>query len=224
MRQRGVKNRDLIYENCRNYAAENPTQFKGSWEADCFGRTEKKPLLLEIGSGKGQFIIQAANAHQTADFLACEGGENINIRILQKANADETDNLRVITEYITEPLKYFEENELEGLYINFCDPWPKDRHAKRRLTYRGLLEQYRHICKGLLYFKTDNDALFEWSLEEFKAVNFETVQFTRDLWRSDYFDREKQELTYSSSIFPTEYETKFAGSGKTINYIALKMK
>ena len=177
---------------------------------------EDYPVYIEIGSGKGRFLTQMALKNPDKYYLACEGGVNINVRIMQKAKELQLGNLKVITDYITVPAEWFPENSLDGIYINFCDPWPKDRHAHRRLTYRKLLEQYKLIVKpgAFLQFKTDNDDLFEWSLEEFKAAGLEILEFSRDLWNSEY---EKENIH-------TEYEEKFGDTGKTINYIRLKLK
>ena len=176
----------------------------------------KSPLFLEIGSGKGAFITQLALQNPDKFYLACEGGININVRILQKAAELNLQNLKVITEYITVPTDWFAPNTLDGIYINFCDPWPKDRHAHRRLTYRNLLEGYKTIAKpgAFLQFKTDNDALFEWSLEEFKAADLLILEMSRDLHNSGFAEKN----------IPTEYETKFASAGKSINYAKLLLK
>lgn len=212
MRQRAVKNKDIIIDSCRAWLAEDPTANKGRWR-DLFGN--EKPLCLEIGSGKGKFISGMAQVHPDINYLACEGGENIGLRVLQKAAEMELSNLRLIGEYITRPCDYFEEGELDGLYINFCDPWPKARHAHRRLTHHLLLEEYKKIVKhgGFLAFKTDNDDLFEFSLEEFELAGLTPVRLTRDLHASEW---NEQNIT-------TEYEEKFSGNGKSINYAYILM-
>lgn len=207
MRQRRVKNRDSILTTCQDYKYEKPQ------EKPIFD----KPTYLEIGSGKGQFLTQQALANPENFYLACEGGLNISVRILQKAEELQLQNLKVITEYITVPTDWFAPDTLAGIYINFCDPWPKDRHAHRRLTYRKLLEQYKVIAKpgACLEFKTDNDQLFEWSLEEFEAAGLmPPEEFTRDLWNSEFAEKN----------IHTEYEDKFGMNGKTINYIKVKLK
>lgn len=207
MRQRRVKNRDSILLICQDYKYEKTS------EKPIFD----KPTYLEIGSGKGQFLTQMALLHPQNNYLACEGGLNINIRILQKAEELKLQNLKVITEYIINPTEWFAADSLAGIYINFCDPWPKDRHAHRRLTYRNLLEQYKIIAKpgAFLEFKTDNDELFEWSLLEFEAAGLmPAAEFTRDLWNSEFAEKNVH----------TEYEDKFGMNGKTINYIKLKLK
>ena len=207
MRQRSVKKRSSILELCKDFIYDETSLDKAA------GR----PIYLEIGSGKGQFLSTMAKNHPENFYLACEGGYNINVRILQKAQELELENLSVITEYITVPTDWFKPDTLSGIYINFCDPWPKDRHAHRRLTYRKLLEQYKIIAKAGAYleFKTDNDELFEWSLTEFEATGLmPPVEITRDLWNSEFAEKN----------IHTEYEDKFGMNGKTINYIKLKLK
>ena len=203
MRQRKVKNRSLILQKCSSYIWDLKSPLPGG-----------RPVYLEIGSGKGQFLTQKALMDPAGFYLACEGGVNINVRILQKAEELGLENLRVITEYITKPLECFPKASLAGIYINFCDPWPKDRHAHRRLTYRGLLLEYREIARGgFLEFKTDNDALFEWSLSEIEAAGIPVEFMTRDLHKSEYAGRN----------IPTEYETRFSDAGKSINFARLAL-
>ena len=202
-----MKTRSTILQTCRNYIYD-----ENSLDLAC-GR----PIYLEIGSGKGQFLCNMAKAHPENFYLACEGGYNINIRILQKAQEMELENIRVITEYITNPLDWFKENTLNGIYINFCDPWPKDRHAHRRLTYHKLLESYKVIVKpnSCLEFKTDNEDLFNWSLREFEEAGLlPPLEMSRDLWNSEYAEKN----------IHTEYEDKFGMNGKNINYIKVKLK
>ncbi|MBR0130568.1 MAG: tRNA (guanosine(46)-N7)-methyltransferase TrmB [Firmicutes bacterium] len=207
MRHRPVKNKELIIEEGRQWLVSEPESLKGRW-ASLFD--EQKPLYLEIGSGKGKFISEEALKHPENNYLACEGGGKIYPRILQKIAELELTNLRVIPAYHLKERPCFEAGELDGIYLNFSDPWPKARNEKRRLTHRGFLEQYRQFVKpgGFLCFKTDNDDLFEWSLEEFEACGLDVRRVTRDLHNSEW----KDELAM------TEYETKFSERGKTINY------
>ena len=228
MRQRRVKNRSLLLQLCskyiylgrpvegvdaKNFLSEDMPELKPLPSKDMPGIPEGKPFFLEIGSGKGQFLTRKAVENPDSFFLACEGGININIRIMQKAEELGLTNLLVINEYITRLSTWFNEETLDGIYINFCDPWPKDRHEKRRLTHRENLAEYIKVLKpnGFIEFKTDNDDLFEFSLEEFKAAGLKTVELTRDLYASEY----KEKNT------PTEYEEKFAMAGKNISYIRL---
>lgn len=203
MRQRRVRNREEILADCQNYIYRIGEPLP-----------EGMPVCLEIGSGKGRFLTQKALRNPDIFYLACEGGLNINVRILQKAKELELQNLKVITEYITKPCECFSEGAIDTIYINFPDPWPKDRHEKRRLMHRELLAQYMIIARGgMLEFKTDNDELFEWSLSEIAACDLPVLEMTRDLYSSPYLENNIQ----------TEYEEKFSSAGKTINYIKLAM-
>ncbi|MBO4292598.1 MAG: tRNA (guanosine(46)-N7)-methyltransferase TrmB [Lachnospiraceae bacterium] len=123
-----------------------------------------------------------------------------------------TPNLAFINMYLRKVEDCFAENELDGIYLNFSDPWPKARQAPRRLTHRGYLEGYRRVlCPGgYLEFKTDNEGLFRFSMEEFRETGLEIVEYTEDLHAPD--------CTYSSAAFMTEYETKFSAEGKRIYY------
>ncbi|MBR0440927.1 MAG: tRNA (guanosine(46)-N7)-methyltransferase TrmB, partial [Firmicutes bacterium] len=118
MRQRGVKHKDEIVKSCEAWLAKDPKALRGAWNT-VFGND--RPIHLEIGSGKGRFITSLAALHPEINYLACEGGENIYVRILQKAAEAELAHLRVIDEYIIRASEYFAEGELSGIYINFCD-------------------------------------------------------------------------------------------------------
>jgi hypothetical protein len=111
---------------------------------------------------------------------------------------------------------HFEDGELEGIFLNFSDPWPKDRHAKRRLTHRRNLTGFMEVMKpgGIIEFKTDNDSLFEFSLEEIADLGYEVMEMTRDLHNDP--------ANYQSKEFPTEYEERFSAKGKNINYVKFR--
>lgn len=204
----------------------DPKNQKGSWHslfaahcAELSGDTEAsqsmetKPLYLEIGSGKGLFITEMAKVHPDRLYLACEGAVNIYPRILQKAGTMELSNLMLINEYIVHPADYFALGELAGVYLNFSDPWPKKRDAHRRLTYAGKLLQYKEIMPlgSTLEFKTDNDELFNFSLEQVGLAGLKADYVTRDLHASPLAETNVE----------TEYEQKFAALGKTINYLRI---
>ncbi len=201
-----------MFEELRAYLVTEPETMAGSWQSlfAC-----EQPISLEIGSGKGQFLCAMAEAHPERNFLACEGLDDVYLRILEKIRDRQLTNLRVIGAWMKEPVRCFAAGEVDRLYINFCDPWPKKRHTKRRLTNRTMLEQYKTILSpgGLIEFKTDNDDLFEFSLEEFDAVGLETLAVTHDLHDSPW----------NAENMPTEYEDKFAGVGKNINFARLRV-
>ena len=214
MRQRGVKNREKILTDCSAWIAADPREKKGCWRA-AFADPDL-PLHLEIGSGKGRFVCEMARLHPDVNYIAAEGGNHINIRILQKAKDYNLTNLLVIMDYIDDARDFFAEGELDRIYLNFSDPWPKARNAKRRLTYRDKLKAYEFCAApgAVLQFKTDNDGLFEFSLEEIRSRGLLLRWVTRDLHHSPYASRSVE----------TEYEQKFCAKGKSINCLQAVLK
>lgn len=215
MRQRNIKNLQERIEQNSACLVREPKNLKGRWR-EVFGNDN--PIYLEIGSGKGRFIAKKAVSDRDSNFIACEGQENVGLRILEKIQEHELTNIRVFMEFIHDINEYFEEGELEGIYLNFSDPWPKERHAKRRLTHHRNLESFMRVIKegGTIEFKTDNDSLFEFSLEEIEALNYEILEMTRDL--------HGEENDFESKEFMTEYEERFLDRGKNINYVKFKRK
>lgn len=233
MRQRRVKNLDEKIRALDKYIADWNTVDSGSFacgSTDITGSVNENrghwrelfqageikadtPLFLEIGCGKGRFIAEHAEKNPDQYFLAIEGHESVVLRALEKAEEKQLENVKYILRYIRDLKDFFAENELDGIYLNFSDPWPKERHASRRLTYRGFLEMYRYVVKpgGFIAFKTDNEGLFEFSLEEIEALGMNVSAFTRDLHNSEYADEQ----------VITEYEQRFIDAGKNINYIKL---
>ena len=185
---------------------DDPKSRKNHWR-ELFA--DQGPLKLEIGSGKGRFITQMALAHPGTNFLACEGQYNVYPRILQKAKDLDLPNLLLIADYMTDPCELFGDCELDGIYLNFSDPWKK-RTINRRLTYRGKLESYKKICApgSFLEFKTDNDELFEYSLGELQAAGLQPDIVEYDLHNS----------VFAEHNIMTEYEEKFTNQGIKIKY------
>lgn len=213
MRQRNIKNLSERIEQNSRLLIEEPGDCKGRW-AEIFGNGN--PIYLEIGCGKGNFITKHAFAEPDCNFIACEGQMSVVLRALEKAEASGSGNLRVFIDFLNDLEDYFEVGELSGIYLNFSDPWPKARHAKRRLTYRGRLQNYKKVLKpdGFIEFKTDNEGLFAFTLEEIKACGYEMIEMSRDLHgEAQGVHGEK------SRCFMTEYEEKFSGQGKNINFV-----
>ncbi len=211
MRQRKAKDLEKRLEQCGRYMVKSPY-------ADCWDEyfEEKRDLFLEIGCGKGNFIIKKACDNPDKNFIAVEGQETVVLRALEKTtfmenSGRELKNLKFMPFFIDRMEDIFPENSLSGIYLNFSDPWPKARHVKRRLTHRKRLADYAYSLKpeGFIEFKTDNDELFEFSLEEIKACGGNIQEVTRDLHSSGYESR------YTT----TEYEEKFKSRGKNINYV-----
>ena len=211
MRQRNIKNLDEKLRQNSQFLVEDPAQHKGGW-ARVFGNDN--PIYLEIGCGKGQFIMKRAASCPSANYIAIEGQSNVALRALEKAQAEGMENLRIFIAYVHDLEDYFEAGELARIYLNFSDPWPKARHFKRRLTYRQRLLNYKKVLgrDGFVEFKTDNDGLFEFSLEEIQEAGLEITEFTKDLHSEEY----------ESKDFTTEYEDRFSKPGKNINYVKFK--
>lgn len=216
MRQRKIKDIDQKLSGFDDVIVPSSEGHSGSWRK-LFENGTNKPLFLEIGSGKGRFITSSASQNPDALFLAAEGLASVIIRGMIKSREMELDNIRFITTYINDMERDFAEGELDGIFMNFSDPWPKARHAKRRLTHKDRLLQYLKALKpgGFIRFKTDNDDLFDFTLEQIdeckELAKFDVTGLTRDLHASEF-----------SKISPmTEYEEKFSSQGKNINYVSI---
>lgn len=210
MRQRKAKNMEERMAALGHYLIEKPEAYKGSWMS---AFEQEGPLYLELGCGKGQFLISRAQSSCGVNLIGIEGQDSVLLRALEKANAAEIANIRFVHMFVRDVRDLFEDGELSGIYLNFSDPWPKARHAKRRLTYGEYLLRYKQILTkdGFIAVKTDNDDLFDFTLEEAGRVGLEIKEMTRDLHNSDYPARKRT----------TEYEDKFRAAGKTINYVLL---
>lgn len=202
---------DVGSENPQVHRTEHDAMLRSFWDEYFPRRTD---LYLEIGCGKGDFIIQKALDDPASDFLAIEGQETVVLRALEKcieAGRSALPNIRFMITFVDHMSDFFLPNQLSGVYLNFSDPWPKARHAKRRLTYRGRLSDYAWAVKpgGFIEIKTDNDDLYAFTLDEIKAVGYEIAEQTADLHGSEYTAR----------LVMTEYEKRFHGRGKNINYV-----
>lgn len=213
MRQRKIKDLDSKLAVYRDFIIEEPASLKGQW-GDAF--ENDGALYLEIGCGKGQFITENALRHPERNFVAIEGHQSVVLRALEKTKEQNIANVRFVLEYVKDIRDFFADGELSGIYLNFSDPWPKERHAKRRLTYGKRLQQYMQILKdgGSVEFKTDNDGLFDFTLEQIEEEGLTSADVTRDLHNS----------RFAESNIVTEYEDRFAGAGKNINYVRIMRK
>ncbi len=183
---------------------------KGARATDAFPDKEK-PLCLEIGCGKGGFACGVAAAHPELNLVALERVADVACLALEKAKsrADERpDNLRFMIADAKELTELFEEHSIDRIYLNFSDPWPKKGYAKRRLTYADFLKTYRKILVpgGALIQKTDNENLFDFSLEQFEAEGLRVEYVTRDLHNSEF----------AAGNVMTEYEANFSAQGMPI--------
>lgn len=207
MRLRNVKgSREAIVES--QFTIDNYKERKGSWN-QLFGNNN--PIHIEIGMGKGKFITELAINNPNINYIGIEKYSSVLIRALEKRENIEINNLYFIRMDAVEICDVFGQNEIDKIYLNFSDPWPKDRHAKRRLTSRQFFEKYDQILtkEGIVEFKTDNRELFDFSLEEIPETAFEVKEFTYDL------HGDKNQTIYKNNI-TTEYEDKFVSVGKPI--------
>lgn len=208
MRQRKVKNVEERLAAFSEFSVADGKKMKGSWK-NIFNNDND--IYMELGCGKGQFSLKQAEMHPDRNYIAVEGQDTVLLRALEKAAIAQLSNIKFMQAFVQDVTEYFENDELSGIYLNFSDPWPKDRHAKRRLTHSKFLKGYATVIKdsGIVEFKTDNDALFEFSIGEIKANDFEILEYSRDIHSS----------AFPSKDITTEYEDKFKGANKNINYV-----
>lgn len=184
---------------------QDPDNLKGLWHQE-FGNNH--PIHLEVGTGKGQFIINNAKQHPDINFVSIEVNESVLVIALEKAlEGEPIPNLRFIASDGREVSSFFNPGEISQLYLNFSDPWPKKRHIKRRLTSPGFLEQYKNVLikDGEIHFKTDNQGLFEYTLHSMSTFGMSFENVWLDLHNSNVEDN-----------VMTEYEEKFTRKGQRI--------
>jgi tRNA (guanine-N7-)-methyltransferase len=186
-------------EQCGSLLVKEPEKMRGDWLTGS-GCHE---LRLEIGCGKGRFLVESAKAEPDVLFVGLEKWDNVLVSSLERAAADGLRNTRFVCAFAEDLTDYFAPGEASLLYINFCDPWPSDRHAKRRLTGPRFLGLYSKVLRpgGRIDFKTDNLPLFEFSLNEFEYRGFKLLDVTRDLHKD------------GPAGVMTDYELKFYGEG-----------
>ena len=208
MRLRNIPGaQDAILES--PYVVQEPQTKKGHW-GEVFAK--KQPLHIEVGMGKGRFLMDLARLHPDINYIGIEMYDSVLLRALQKReeleeNGEVYSNLffmRVDARLLPE---IFEKGEVDKIYLNFSDPWPKSKHDKRRLTYKKFLQNYEQILVsgGEIHFKTDNQGLFEYSLASFSQYGMTLKQVWLDLHKSDF-----------EGNIMTEYEAKFSSRGDRI--------
>ena len=216
MRLRNVPgSREAIAESI--FVVHDEEQMKGKWH-ELFGNDN--PIHIEIGMGKGTFIIESARRNPNINYIGIEKYSSVLIRAIEKLEQEYNSSderplknlffIRMDAEYIE---NVFDKDEIDYIYLNFSDPWPKDRNAKRRLTSGRFLERYINIMKpsGRVAFKTDNNELFDFSVDSAKENNWNIHVLTRDLHNSEY----------NEDNIMTEYEKKFSGLGHKINLMII---
>ena len=205
MRLRHNPKADIAVENSE-YVEQDPKSRKGCWK-ELFGNAN--PIHIEIGMGKGQFLMTLASQNPNINYVGIERVPTVLYKALKKQEELKLPNLRLMAFNADEINEVFEKDEVERIYLNFSDPWPKDRHALRRLTSPRFLKLYDEFLKkdGFIEFKTDNRSLFDYSLEAAKEAGWKKRDITYDLHNSEY----------AEGNIMTEYEVKFSSMGVPIN-------
>lgn len=209
MRLRNVKNADAILASC-NLVIKNPKEYKGRFQTIFENENE---IHIEIGMGKGQFIYNMAKAHPNINFIGIEKYASVQVRAVQKVMEEPLANLRFLNIDAKELSEIFD-HEISCIYLNFSDPWPKNRHANRRLTSKLFLDIYETLFKEkkTIIQKTDNLILFASSLKSLNNNGYYFEEISLDLENSDIPNIE------------TEYEQKFKKQGYKINYLKATKK
>lgn len=206
---------EQILFNDSFYYVNNPEQFKGNWN-NVFNN--KNPIEIEIGTGKGSFILQKALLFKGINFVAIDKFPTVLFQLLKKLNKLETplNNLKIISIDALKICSIFEDKEIDKIYLNFSDPWPKKHHEKFRLTSNTYTKLFFEILKndGFIEFKTDNDGLFQYTLSKIKENNFAVYFATNNLY----------ETSEVKNNIATEYEIKWIARGSKIKKIIFRKK
>lgn len=204
MRMRKKKNLIPRMERCGDRLIREPYSMPGKWRELM---PQARELRLELGCGKGRFTCETAAAEPDVLFVAVERVPDAMVIAMERAKAAGLNNVFFIDADVARLTEFFAPGEVERIYLNFCDPWPTNRHAKRRLTHENFLRLYRQVLSdgGQIHFKTDNSGLFEWSLFQFPRAGYALSEVTRDLHENGICG------------VMTDYEEKFHNLGTPIN-------
>jgi len=204
MRLRNKPWADDIINDHPQYVPPDPAENRGKWD-QYFGKAQ--PLHIEVGTGKGQFIVEMAKRHPEINFVGVELQSNALVIALEKQLEADLPNLKFLRADARKLTEFFEAGEVNRIYLTFSDPWPKSRHEKRRLTFKTFLSMYENILdkSGEIQFKTDNRGLFEYSLVSFSHYGMRLNEVYLDLHNSDIEEN-----------VMTEYEEKFSKRGNVI--------
>lgn len=204
MRVRKKKHCRERMESCSDIWIKKPYSLKGKWK-EVFGNDN--PIHIEIGCGKGGFITGMAKMYPNINFVAIEVVEDVIVMAMEKAKEADITNVLFADIDANTLEDVFEKGEIERIYLNFSDPWKKNKQAKRRLTHKNFLDRYKAVLKigDFIWFKTDNKQLFEFSLNSFAAEDFKMQNITLDLHSS----------TFEGNVM-TEYEKRFVDLGQPI--------
>lgn len=204
MRVRKRKGAEAMLAENPQYVISDPAACKGKWR-EVFGND--KPIHVEVGSGKGRFVTGMAKQNPDINYIGIDIQLSVLSYALDRVLEEGLPNVKLLRVDGSSLTNYFEDAEIDRLYLNFSDPWPKKKHAKRRLTYKTFLETYQQILpkEGEIHFKTDNRGLFEYSLASFSQYGMTLLEVWLDLHDSDF-----------EGNVMTEYEEKFSKKGQPI--------
>lgn len=190
--------------NYPQYVIDEPEKVRGKWN-ELFGN--QHPIHIEIGTGKGRFITEMAKANPNVNYIGIEAYTSVIVTALDRVIEAEVPNLKLLNINAQNLTDIFAPGEIDRIYLNFSDPWPKNKHEKRRLTYKSFLEMYEKVLVpgGELHFKTDNQGLFEYSLISFSEFGLKLTFISLDLHKSNF-----------EGNIMTEYEEKFSKRGNRI--------
>lgn len=207
MRLRNVKgSRETIGNS--EFVIKNGESYKGKWAKEIFHNSN--PIYIEVGMGKGKFILELARRNPNINYIGIEKYSSVLVRAIEKRQEEtEMKNLYFLRMDAEDICDFFEKDEISQIYLNFSDPWPKDRHAKRRLTSKEFFARYDQILipDGKVIFKTDNRPLFDFSVEQVPMAEWKIESFTYDLHNSEFME----------GNIMTEYEERFSSMGVPIN-------
>lgn len=205
MRLRNITGADVYIEQSEFVVQDFKGQ-KGNWKAVF---TNENPIHIEVGMGKGRFLMDLAALNPNINYVGIEMYSSVLLRAVQKMEENTLENLRFIRMDAKEIEEVFDKEEVDKIYLNFSDPWPKDRHAKRRLPSRQFLARFNNILKkdGNLEFKTDNRDLFDFAVEEVEPAGWKIDAITYDLHNDEKMNQ---------GNVMTEYEEKFSSKGNPI--------
>ncbi|MFY8022040.1 MAG: tRNA (guanosine(46)-N7)-methyltransferase TrmB [Bacteroidia bacterium] len=197
------------FPNCFDF----PYELKGKWKSQVF--KNEHPIVLELGCGKGEYTVELSGAFPEKNFIGIDLKSNRmwkGSKIAQELGRTNVGFIRMIVQKLPE---IFQQGEADEIWITFPDPFPKDRHEKHRLTHRNFLELYRQVIKpnGVLHFKTDDDALFDYTIETFREMNVPILQLEYDVYSSNTVDKYVKEIR-------THYEKLFHAKGRNIKYVS----